>query len=158
MGDDRVLFERLSLEIFQAGLSWLTVLMKRKAFRAAFCGFDPEKVAAFGEADLDRLLSDPAIIRNRRKIEAVVANAQTVLDLQRESGSFAAWIAARHPLSKADWVRLFRRHFRFMGPEVVGEFLLSIGYLPGAHRPDCPVAKRIAELSPPWMNPSPVRR
>lgn len=149
--DDRVLFERLTLEVHQAGLSWELMLKKRAGYRAAFAGFDPERVAAFDAGAVERLRQDPGIVRNRRKIEATVENARRIIALQTEHGSFAAWIAAHHPRERADWVMLFRRHFLFMGPEVVGEFLMSIGYLPGAHREDCPVYRRIAALEPPWM-------
>ncbi len=149
--DDRVLFERLALEINQAGLSWLTVLKKRAAFNAAFRGFDPAVVAAFGPEDRDRLLADEGIIRNRLKVDAVIENAGRVLRIQEAHGSLSAWIAAHHPRSKDEWVKLFRATFRFMGGEIVGEFLMSTGYLPGAHADDCPVAARIAGLRPPWM-------
>ncbi|MGE4528718.1 MAG: DNA-3-methyladenine glycosylase I [Rhodospirillaceae bacterium] len=151
VADDRVLFERLTLEIFQAGLSWLTVLKKREALNAAFAGFDIAAVAAFGPEDRARLLADAGIIRNRLKVDATIANAQTVLDIEAESGSFAAWIAAHHPRDLPAWVKLFKTHFRFVGGEIVNEFLMSIGYLPGAHAPECPVFAKIARLSPPWM-------
>ena len=150
VADDRVLFERLSLEIFQAGLSWLTVLKKREALNMAFHGFDIAIVAAFGEADRRRLLADAAIIRNRLKIDSVIANARTILDLQHETGSFAGWIAVHHPLPLPEWVCLFKSRFRFMGGEIVNEFLMSIGYLPGAHRSDCPVFLEIQALDSPW--------
>ncbi len=149
--DDCVLFERLALEINQAGLSWALMLKKRAGFRAAFKGFDTTVVANFGAADRARLLADAGIIRNRLKIDAVIENARRITVLQAEHGSFCAWLAAQHPRNKADWVKLFKKTFKFMGPEVVGEFLMSTGYLPGAHRPDCPVYARIATLSPPWM-------
>jgi len=149
--DDDLLFERLSLEIFQAGLSWLIVLKKRAGIRAAFQGFEIARVAGFGEAEQAALLTDAGIIRNRRKIAAVIENARRLEALRAQDGSFAAWIAAHHPLSRADWTALFRRRFCFMGGEVVGEFLLSIGYLPGAHRPDCPAFERIAGQAPPWQ-------
>jgi len=148
--DDAALFERLCLEIFQAGLSWLIVLKKRPALVAAFDGFDPATVAAYGEAERARLLADAGIIRNRRKIEAVIANAATLGRLRAEYGSFADWIDAHHPRDKAAWVRLFGQTFRFTGGEVVGEFLMSIGILPGAHRADCPAQARILALDPPW--------
>lgn len=154
VADDAALFERLALEINQAGLSWLTVLKKRAAFRAAFEGFDPRAVAAYGEAERARLLADAAIIRNRLKIEAVIENARVIRRLQDEHGSFAAWLDARHPLPKDDWVRLFKKTFRFTGGEVTGEFLMSTGYLPGAHEPGCPVYAEIARLGPPWMDGS----
>jgi DNA-3-methyladenine glycosylase I len=148
---DRVLLERLSLEIFQAGLSWLIVLKKRPTIAAAFGGFAVDRVAAYGDADRHRLLGDPGIIRNRRKVDAIIENAKRLQAIRDQRGGFAAWIAAHHPRPKEDWVKLFRHSFVFMGGEVVGEFLLSIGYLPGAHREDCPVYGRIAGLNPPWM-------
>jgi len=148
--DDRVLFERLVLEINQAGLSWLTILKKREAFASAFAGWDLEKVARFGSRDVARLLGDPGIIRNRLKVEATIENAKRILKLRDSHGSFAAWLDAHHPLTKAEWVRLFRDHFRFTGGEIVGEFLMSLGYLPGAHVEDCPVQKRVLRAKPPW--------
>ncbi len=140
---ERVLFERLALEIMQAGLSWEIVLKKRKALNRAFAGFIPAKVAAYGERDVQRLLADSGIIRNRRKIEAIIENARIVLMIRKEAGGFAKWLDAHHPQSKAEWVRLFRKTFRFMGGEIVGEFLMSLGYLPGAHKRGCPVLARI---------------
>jgi len=150
--DDRVLFERLVLEINQAGLSWLTVLQKRKAFAAAFADYDLARIAGFGAADVKRLLGDAGIIRNRLKIEAVIANARTVIEIAEREGSFAAWLDAHHPRPKADWVKLFRETFRFTGGEIVGEFLMSLGYLPGAHVPSCPVQTKILRLRPPWAH------
>ena len=148
--DEPVLFERLALEINQAGLSWLTVLQKRAAFRTAFAGFDVDRVAAFGETDIARLLSDAGIVRNRQKIEAVIANARRIQELRGSHGSFHAWLEAHHPRPPEDWTRLFRQNFRFTGGLIVGEFLMSLGYLPGAHQPDCPVYSRILALHPPW--------
>jgi DNA-3-methyladenine glycosylase I len=147
---DAALFERLSLEIQQAGLSWILVLKKREALRESFAGFDPRIVAEFGQDDIARLLGDSRIIRNRRKLEAVIGNAARILDIAGEHGSFAAWLDNYHPLDLEDWVRLFRRTFRFMGPEIVREFLVSTGYLPGAHRRSCPVYDKIQALDPPW--------
>ena len=148
---EAALLERLSLEIFQAGLSWLIVLKKRPTIVAAFEGFDAEGVAAYGERDRKRLLADAGIIRNRRKVAAIIENARRVVGLRESDGGFAAWIASNHPSSKDEWVKAFRQTFVFMGGEVVGEFLTSIGYLPGAHREDCPAYARIAPLRPPWM-------
>jgi DNA-3-methyladenine glycosylase I len=150
LDDDAALFERLVLEINQAGLSWLTVLKKRDALRRAYHGFDPEVVAAYGARDRRRLLADAGIIRNRLKIEAAIANAARILELRQSHGSFAGWLAAHHPRSKEEWVRLFKGTFRFTGGEIVGEFLMSIGYLPGAHAEDCPVYRRIMRQRPPW--------
>ena len=149
--DETVLFERLGLEIFQAGLSWELILKRRKGLVAAFAGFEVDRVAAFGAPEVERLLADPAIIRNRAKVEAMIANARIVQGLRHSAGGFAAWLDANHPLELAAWVKLFRGRFRFTGPEVVREFLLSTGYLPGAHAEDCPVFARIAAARPPWM-------
>jgi DNA-3-methyladenine glycosylase I len=148
--DDAALFERLLLEINQAGLSWLTILKKRDAFRRAYDGFDPDIVAAYGDAERRRLLADAGIIRNRLKIDAAIANARTILELRGTHGSFAGWLAAHHPRSKDDWIKLFRKTFRFTGGEIVNEFLMSIGYLPGAHAPSCPVYPLILERRPAW--------
>jgi DNA-3-methyladenine glycosylase I len=148
--DESVLFERLMLEINQAGLSWATILKKRAAFRAAYGDFSVDRVASFGPAEIDRLLADPGIIRNRLKIEAAAENARRIQALRQSHGSFALWLAAHHPRSPEEWTQLFRRTFRFTGGQIVGEFLMSIGYLPGAHEPDCPVLARILEHSPPW--------
>jgi len=155
--DDRVLFERLVLEINQAGLSWLTILKKRAAFTAAFAGFDIDAVAAFGGRDKQRLLADSRIIRNRLKVEAAIDNARRLQALRSSHGSFADWLDAHHPLSKEEWVKLFRGTFRFTGGEIVGEFLMSLGYLPGAHENSCPVFRQIAKLNPPWQRAAPSR-
>ena len=152
--DEAALLERLSLEIFQAGLSWLIVLKKRPATVAAFDGFDVDTVAGYGAGDVARLLGDPGIIRNRRKVGAIIENARRVRGLRESHGGFAAWIAAHHPRDKDAWVKVFRQTFRFTGGEVVGEFLMSIGVLPGSHRDDCPVFGRIARLDPPWARVS----
>lgn len=148
--DENVLFERLILEINQAGLSWLTILRKRAAFRAAFADFDVDRIAAFEPADTERLLADSGIIRNRLKIEATIENARRIQALRRSHGSFAAWLDAHHPRPPEEWTRLFKRTFRFTGGQIVSEFLMSVGYLPGAHVPDCPAFTRILELLPPW--------
>lgn len=148
---DAELLERLALEINQAGLSWLTILKKREAFHSAFEGFDPDRVAAYGDAERARLLADAGIVRNRLKVDAVIENARRVVRLRDEHGSFAAWLDAHHPLPKEEWVRLFKKTFRFTGGEIVGEFLMSTGYLPGAHHPGCPVHARVVAANPPWV-------
>jgi DNA-3-methyladenine glycosylase I len=149
--EESVLFERLVLEINQAGLSWETILRKRDDFRRAYDGFDVDAVAGYGARDRKRLLADPGVIRNRLKIEAAIHNASVIRAMRDTHGGFAAWLDAHvddddRPRDKASWVRLFKRSFRFTGGEITGEFLMSLGYLPGAHRADCPVAKRIAAL------------
>jgi DNA-3-methyladenine glycosylase I len=156
--DESALFERLVLEINQAGLSWLTVLQKRAAFRAAFAGFDVDRVAAFDQPDIDRLLGDAAIVRNRQKIEAVIANARRIQELRTSHGSFHLWLEAHHPRPPEEWTRLFRKNFRFTGGLIVGEFLMSLGYLPGAHQPDCPVYRRVLALAPAWAREAAASR
>lgn len=150
--DDDLLFERLILEINQAGLSWLTILKKRENFRKAYRGFNIRKVAAFGEKDRARLMNDAGIIRNRLKIDAAIANAKRILEIKDEFGSFHQWIQHHHPLAKEEWVKLFKKTFKFTGGEITGEFLKSIGYLPGAHKKSCPVFRRIKALKPAWMD------
>ncbi|MGE8289469.1 MAG: DNA-3-methyladenine glycosylase I [Stenotrophomonas sp.] len=145
------LFERLLLEINQAGLSWETILRKREGFRAAYDGFDVDTVAAYGEADVARLMGDAAIIRNRLKVQAAIHNAQVIQGLRRSHGGFSAWLDAHHPLSKAEWVKLFKKTFRFTGGEITGEFLMSLGYLPGAHHESCPVYARVLKVKPKWL-------
>ena len=93
---------------------------------------------------------DAGIIRNRLKIAAVVDNARRIQQLRTQFGSFDGWLRAHHPRSPPEWVRLFKQNFRFTGGEIVGEFLMSLGYLPGAHEPDCPAYARIRALTPPW--------
>jgi DNA-3-methyladenine glycosylase I len=149
--DDKVLFERLVLEINQAGLSWLTILKKRAAFLAAYDGFDIDRVAGYGPDQVERLLADAGIIRNRLKIAAAIENARRLQRIRDSHGSFAAWLDAHHPRDKAEWVKLFGQTFRFTGGEIVGEFLMSLGYLPGAHHEECPRYREVLALSPPWV-------
>jgi DNA-3-methyladenine glycosylase I len=152
-GDDQ-LFERLILEINQAGLSWLTILKKRQAFRDAFHQFQIDRVAGYGEGDRKRLIKDAGIIRNARKIDAAIENAIRIQELQRSHGSFSGWLEAHHPLVPDQWQRLFKRTFLFTGGEITRSFLLSCGYLPGAHDEECPVFGTIARLEPAWMRNS----
>ena len=156
--DERGVFERLSLEAFQSGLSWATILRKRPAFREAFCGFDPEAVAGFRETDVARLLADARIVRNRAKILATVGNARATLHL-RESGDVAGGLAGlvwsfqpeatpqphrlsdiptQSPQSAALSRELKRRGFRFVGPTTMHALMEAIGiidtHLVGSHR------------------------
>ena len=201
---DAELFERLVLEINQAGLSWLTILKKREQFRRAYHGFEVERVARYGARDVRRLLNDAGIIRNRLKVEAAIANAKTILELRESHGGFHQWLLANRPGAEAaprgmrgsmlptralvgrpsggpprrqaarpllaegagdalaaettlpsddertHWVRLFRKTFRFTGGEIVNEFLLSTGWIPGAHRESCPVYPRVVKAKPMW--------
>jgi DNA-3-methyladenine glycosylase I len=152
---DAGLLERLALEINQAGLSWTTILRKQENFHRAFDGFDVDRVAAYGPEDQARLLADAGIIRNRLKIQAVIENANRVQGLRDQYGSFAGWLDAHHPRTREEWTRLFKRTFVFTGGEIVNEFLVSTGYLPGAHHSGCPVYSEIARLNPPWMQAAP---
>jgi DNA-3-methyladenine glycosylase I len=150
IADDDLLFERLVLEINQAGLSWLTILRKREAFRSAFAEFSIEKVARFDARRRAKLLADAGIIRNRLKVDAAIENAKRILALRKTHGSFSAWLDAHHPLDKTEWVKLFKKTFVFTGGEITGEFLMSTGYLPGAHVDSCPVYARTIAAGAPW--------
>ncbi|WP_274584334.1 DNA-3-methyladenine glycosylase I [Neisseria leonii] len=150
LADDNALFGRLLLEINQAGLSWTTILNKQAAFQTAYSGFDIAAVAAYGAADRERLLADAGIVRNRLKIDAAVYNARQILLLQREYGSFQNWLDAHHPQDLVQWVKLFKSRFKFVGREIVNEFLMSTGYLPGAHTVDCPVYAEVLRHQPKW--------
>jgi DNA-3-methyladenine glycosylase I len=137
--DSRALFEKLCLEAFQSGLSWLTILRKRENFRAAFAGFEIQRVAAFGEADVARLMSDAGIVRNRAKIDATIANARAALDLDlagllwsfapepRPRPRTAADIPASTPESTALAKELKRRGFRFVGPTTAYAMMQACG-------------------------------
>jgi DNA-3-methyladenine glycosylase I len=163
------IFEKLCLEGFQSGLSWLTILRKREAFRQAFAGFDPGTVAAFGAADVERLLGDVGIVRHRGKIESTIRNARAALELQADGGSLAA-LVWRHeppprlpprslaelpsstPESAALSRELRRRGFRFVGPTTVYAALQSLGVVDD-HLEDCHVrpaveAERAALIRP----------
>jgi DNA-3-methyladenine glycosylase I len=150
--DDNHLFARLVLEINQAGLSWTTILNKKDNFFKAFDNFDIDKVARYTAKQKERLLKDAGIIRNRLKIEATIENAKKIKEIQKEYGSFKKWLDAHHPLSKEEWVKLFKKTFKFTGGEIVGEFLMSTGYLPGAHVESCPVYKKVLQKKPAWAS------
>ncbi|MDB5222610.1 MAG: DNA-3-methyladenine glycosylase [Chitinophagaceae bacterium] len=148
---DNELFARLVLEINQAGLSWDTILKKRDNFFKAYENFEIKKVAKYTAKKFAALMQDAGIIRNRLKINAAIENAKVILQLQKEHGSFKKWIEHNHPLTKDEWVKLFKKTFKFTGGEIVNEFLMSAGYLPGAHADTCPVYKKIAKKKPMWM-------
>jgi DNA-3-methyladenine glycosylase I len=150
--DDNELFGRLILEINQAGLSWETILKKESTFRKAYDDFNIEIVAAYTEADRERLLNDVGIIRNKLKVNAAIENAKTILILQKEFGSFEKWLEHHHPKSREEWVKVFKKTFKFTGGEIVNEFLMSIGYLKGAHAEDCPIHQNVVAQNPMWMS------
>lgn len=150
--DDNELFGRLIMEINQAGLSWETILKKEESFRKAYDNFDIQKVAAYTEEDRERLLSDPGIIRNKLKMNAAIENAKTIIELQKEFGSFEKWLEHHHPKDLQEWMKLFKKTFKFTGGEIVNEFLMSIGYLKGAHSENCAVYKNVLKQKPMWKN------
>ena len=147
---DAELFGRLLLEINQAGLSWTLMLRKQEAFHRAFDGFDIATIAGYGDFERARLLGDAGIIRNRLKINAAIENARRILALQEAFGSFKGWLDAHHPSDLETWTRRFKKTFLFTGGEIVKEFLMSTGYLPGAHDEDCPIHTRVRAAGAPW--------
>ena len=148
--DDNELFARLILEINQAGLSWTTILNKKENFYKAFDNFNIDKVAAYKSKKVEQLLQDAGIIRNRLKVEATIENAKRIKAIQKEFGSFKKWLDQHHPKTKEEWVKLFKNEFKFTGGEIVNEFLLSTGYLPGAHISTCPIYKKVLQKKPAW--------
>ncbi len=149
--DDNQLFGRLILEINQAGLSWETILKKEDNFRKAYADFDIEIIANYDNKDKEELLSDAGIIRNKLKINAVIYNAQQIMQIKVKFGSFKQWLDENHPLSIEEWTKLFKLTFKFVGREIVKEFLMSTGYLSGAHEENCPIFVKIAKVKPKWM-------
>lgn len=169
VGDDRRLFEQLSLEAFQAGLSWLTVLRKRDAFRSGFANFEPERVARFAPRDVARLMDDEGIIRNRAKVEATINNARRLLELAAETGSFAAYVWRYEPRRRvrpaspetvaavADEARqmskdLQRRGWRFVGPTTVHSFIEAVGIV-NNHVPGCAAGAEVQRLRRQFVRP-----
>lgn len=148
--DDNELFGRFILEINQAGLSWDTILKKERNFRLAFDNFQIDRIAMYSDEKIEELLSNSGIIRNRLKILSVIHNAQQIQLIQRENGSFLNWLEQRDERRIEEWVKLFKRTFKFVGKDIVEEFLMSTGFLPGAHQEDCPIYLKIVELKPKW--------
>ena len=159
VSDDRRLFEKLCLEGFQSGLSWRTILAKRENFRAAFHGFDFDRVAAFTDADVERLLGDAGIVRHRGKIAAVINNAKRLQELVKQEGSFAAWIwrfeprpedigppqtASTSPASIALSKDLKKRGWAFVGPTTVYAFMQAMGLI-NDHAEGCVVREQAAQ-------------
>jgi DNA-3-methyladenine glycosylase I len=149
--NDNELFGRLIMEINQAGLSWETILKKEESFRLAYDNFDVQKVAAYTEQDRERLLADPGIIRNKLKVNAAIENAKTIIELQKEFGSFEKWLEHHHPKALEEWMKVFKKTFKFTGGEIVNEFLMSIGYLKGCHTESCPIFDEVLKHDPMWM-------
>lgn len=135
--DDNALYGRLILEINQAGLSWNTILHKEANFQKAYSQYDIATIANYTEADRNRLLNDTGIIRNRLKVNAAIINAQRILEIQKEYGSFFEWIKQQKASQIQEWVKVFKREFKFTGGEIVNEFLMTIGRIDGSHSPEC---------------------
>ena len=147
---DDELFCRLILEINQAGLSWTTILNKQESFRKAYHNFNIKKVASYKEKDIERLLNDAGIIRNKLKVNAAIENAKAILLIQKQMGSFKNWLNHHHPKTKEEWMKVFKQTFKFTGGEIVNEFLMSTGYLPGAHDENCGIHKKVLKTKPMW--------
>ncbi|MDP6878826.1 MAG: DNA-3-methyladenine glycosylase I [Candidatus Marinimicrobia bacterium] len=142
--DDNELFGRLILEINQAGLSWTTILKKQNNFRKAYSGFKIKKIAEYDDNAIKQLLDNSGIIRNKLKVNAAIYNAQQILSIQKEFGSFRLWLENNQFRELDDWVNLFKKIFKFTGKEITKEFLISSGILKGAHTKDCPIFYKIS--------------
>jgi DNA-3-methyladenine glycosylase I len=138
--EDIPLFELLTLELFQTGLSWRTILHKREAFRSAFQSFDLKKVAQFGEAEVEDLVQNPRIVRHRGKINATIHNAQVTLDLIQEWGSLNNYIE-NLPETLEEKQKQMRKTFKHVGPSVSESFLIAGGFIPTPHDKDCFLAE-----------------
>jgi len=149
--NDDELFGRLILEINQAGLSWDTILKKQENFWRAYDNFSIERITQYTDEKVNHLMQDSGIIRNRLKINAAIHNAQQVLHLIEAHGTFKQWLDDQHPKTKEEWTKLFKKTFKFVGGEIVNEFLMSTGYLPGAHVETCTVFEKIERSNPKWL-------
>jgi DNA-3-methyladenine glycosylase I len=147
---DDELFGRLILEINQAGLSWQTILKKQANFRKAFNDFSVEKIANYNQEKIDELLQNSGIIRNKLKITAAIHNAKVVISLQKEHVSFKKWLEINSPKTREEWVKLFKKDFKFVGGEIINEFLMSAGYLKGAHDETCNIFNVVLLSDPNW--------
>jgi len=150
--NDNELFGRLILEINQAGLSWTTIQKKQKKFRKSFSNFNIKKIANYGEKEINILLNNPGIIRNKQKINAVIYNANRILEIQQNHGSFSKWLDKNQTSEIYLWVKLFKQNFKYTGGEITKEFLFSTGYLKGAHIEICPIYKKLNNLNPKWKS------
>ena len=142
INSDNELFVRLILEINQAGLSWTTILKKKDNFYKAYDDFEISIVAGYKEHDVNRILSHAGIIRNRLKLFAAIYNAQQIISIQKNDGSFKEWLDKYHPITKTEWIKLFKQTFKFKGGEIVNEFLMSYGYFQDAHISNYPIFKK----------------
>ena len=151
LNSDNELFGRLILEINQAGLSWETILKKQNNFRKAFSFFDIKKIANYQHNDIKSLLENKGIIRNKLKINAIIYNANKIMKLKSQHGSFKKWLDQQQSLNLNSWLRVFKNEFKFIGKEIVNEFLISTSYIPGAHVKQCAIHKLIIKKNPIWL-------
>ncbi|RYM33429.1 DNA-3-methyladenine glycosylase I [Brumimicrobium glaciale] len=147
---DDELFGRLVLEINQAGLSWSLMLKKEENFKKAFDDFSIQKVAKYNKDKIEELMNDAGIIRNRRKIEAVIYNANQIIVIQEKYGNFNLWLDQFLGYSLIEWTKLFKKSFKFTGEKIVEEFLMSTSYLKGAHNENCSIYNKIKNSKPKW--------
>lgn len=135
--DDNELFGRLILEINQAGLSWRTILHKQDSIKKAYSNFNIKKVSMYSNDDIESLLSNAGIIRHRLKINAIIFNANKIIKIQKDFGSFYLWLKKLKGKDIEHWVKIFKRNFKFTGPEITKEFLISTAFVEGAHVKSC---------------------
>ena len=149
--DDNKLFEKLSLEINQAGLSWDIILKKYTELKKAYSGFNIIKVAAYKSDQINELLNNKKIIRNKLKIYSIVYNAKAILKIQKDHKSFKSWLDKKKCKNINQWVKLFKKKFKFIGIKITEEFLLSSGYIEGAHNKECKIYNEILKSNPNWL-------
>ena len=148
---DNQLFEKLVLEIQQAGLSWSVILAKREFIRKAYSNFDINVVSKYNEHEVKLMMKNKNIIRNFLKINATIYNAKQILKIRKEYLSFKKWLDLHLHFNLNEWVKLFKKTFKFTGPKITKEFLMSSGYLAGAHNKNCKVYNLILKENPPWL-------
>ena len=145
------LFGRLVLEINQAGLSWDIILKKEKGIKNAYREYSFFKIAKFNNNDIQRILKDSDVIRMKRKIEAIIYNAKKIVSITEKHDSFKRFLDIHHPLNLSAWILVFKSEFKFVGKEICKEFLISTGYLKGAHEKSCPIYKKVIKENPMWL-------
>lgn len=148
---DNELFGRLILEINQAGLSWNTILLKQDNFRKAYDNYDIYSVANYDLDKFNELMNNPGIIRNQLKIKAAIYNAQEIIRLQEQYGSFKNWLDEQGDISLTEWTKCFKKHFKFTGGLIIEEFLMSTGYIKGAHSINCIIFDNVIKSNPKWL-------
>lgn len=151
ISSDNELFGTLILEINQAGLSWEIIMKKSDNLRKAYSNFDINTVAKYEKKDIERLMNNSGIVRNKLKIKAAIYNAQKIIELQKKYGSFKNWLLNNHPLEREEWVKLFKQTFKFTGGEITNEFLMSTSFLKGAHDDNCSIYNKIIMTNPYWL-------